>query len=180
MKFPADPKNESLSPRKKIRTDRWTKSLSLRDFRHGGCFFAGEAHFDSLRWLAGVPASPVPEASSDWSSGTLAQQIKATKTPMNVSRVNKNKKRPKIKSGVNTGSIPGTGIEDMPDRPMSRFWLGFLILSPCFWLAFIGYGQSQSLAAIGPALLVGFLLGLICAIGKKTLHFLLNLFSGSI
>jgi len=40
----------------------------------GDAFLAAEAHFDSLPRLAGLPAFPVPEASSDWSSGTFGNK----------------------------------------------------------------------------------------------------------
>lgn len=89
---------------------------------------------------------------------------------------NQNSSR-KQNEGLNN-PIPGASAGDLPDRSASRFWIGFLISSPMFWLVFIGYGSSGLFEATVPALLIGLFIGGISAIGKKTFGFILKFLAG--
>jgi hypothetical protein len=71
--------------------------------------------------------------------------------------------------------------DSMPDKPFERFFLGFGIASFVFYFGFlVATCQEESLFKslvypILPALLVGFIVGLLSAIGKKWLQFFIEL-----
>jgi len=72
----------------------------------------------------------------------------------------------------------GSQLADgMPAHPLGRFLIAFLVFTPVFWLAAIGYSQESPTAAIEPAIVIGLLLALVSMTGKRTLGFLLKFLS---
>lgn len=55
--------------------------------------------------------------------------------------------------------------------------MAFLLFTPVFWLAVVGYDQESPSAAIEPAIGIGLLLALVSMTGKRTLGFLLKFLS---
>ncbi len=66
--------------------------------------------------------------------------------------------------------------EDLPDHPLQRFFTGFFFAVPIIWIVTVGYGSSSASDALEFALIVGFILGLIAAVGKKPLAWIMNFF----
>ncbi len=63
---------------------------------------------------------------------------------------------------------------DLPDRPLKRFLIGFACGAPLAWVGALGYSQTSMLGEMAIALTVGTGLGLIGAFGKRPLAWVLN------
>ena len=64
--------------------------------------------------------------------------------------------------------------EGMPDRPLKRFLLAFGFSAPVVSIAAIAYSHASALQAVVAAIAIGCGLGLIAAIGKRPLAWILN------
>jgi hypothetical protein len=70
--------------------------------------------------------------------------------------------------------------QELPDRPWGRFQYGFLYGTPMCWLAILVYGHSSALRAAMIAIAVGCGLGLIGAVGKRPLAWIINFIGGGV
>ena len=70
--------------------------------------------------------------------------------------------------------------EDMPDRPLKRFLVAFVVFTPIIWIGAVGYMHSTAARATVFAPVVAAVLGLIAMLGKRPLAWLLNFLHGGL
>lgn len=87
------------------------------------------------------------------------------------------KKQPATPAAPAKMDEPTRFRESMPDHPWERFLLAFGLTSPPLWLGALGlcHGSHPVRKAFWFALVVGCLLGLISAFGKRPMAWILNI-----